>query len=402
MSVQKEQAAPLKPLLVELSMLHLGNGISTLPKTTGNDVVLSNNSTDGAPTSFKVILMESTTRSLVLESFYNEHIAGKCIDGVTYTKTSLGAAGISRVAFSTTLGRTQGQDPLHDRTSPGFKVKGFDSLSTASSFDHIFGLRQFESKFFAVLGLDFLAEHFIRAQWTAGGFLFRLPQLPPAPMSELVVYTDGCFLSNGQTQERPARAGYGIHFPQLSRDWDLSNQLSAFEKHTNQRAELLAVIRALQVISARRVPCQKISIFTDSEYAVRGLKEWIPKWRTNGYRTAQKKPVGNADIFKILDSEACDLTDGGVLVEINHIPREENSVADRLAKAGAQGPPGSPDFSIRRLGDGKHPVMTLGREVFDQAKPLAQYTPDGYYWVQESGTRGQNENDWMKSKFLAV
>lgn len=109
-------------------MLHLGNGISTLPKTTGNDVVLSNNSTDGAPTSFKVILMESTTRSLVLESFYNEHIAGKCIDGVTYTKTSLGAAGISRVAFSTTLGRTQGQDPLHDRTSPGFKVKGFGAV----------------------------------------------------------------------------------------------------------------------------------------------------------------------------------------------------------------------------------------------------------------------------------
>ncbi|KAL8664313.1 MAG: hypothetical protein Q9202_003127 [Teloschistes flavicans] len=391
-------------------MLHLDTEISTLPSMTGNEVSLFSSTSD-TPAKLKVILMESTTNSLILESFYEKHIAGKAIDGRAYPKTSLEAAGISRVAFSTTFGQVQGQTPLHDRTSPGFKVsglcmvpicyQGYKFTHTCLIVDHIFGLRQFESKFSMVLGSDFLKGSFIRAQWTTGGFLFQLPSFP-APMDELTVYTDGCCLSNGQSQQKPARGGYGIHFPQLSRDWDLSNQLSVFEKHTNQRAELLAVIRALQVISIRAVLCKKISVFTDSEYAVKGLKEWIPHWRTNGYRTAKKKPVGNADLFKLLDGEASDLINKGVPVLLNHIPREENTAADRLAKAGAQGPPGSADFFLKDSNDGDHPKISLGRELFDKAKPLTQWTPDGYYWVQETGIRGENGSQWMKSKFFAI
>ncbi|KAL9579703.1 MAG: hypothetical protein Q9203_006586 [Teloschistes exilis] len=326
-----------------------------------------------------------------------------------YPKKSLSAAGISRVAFSTMIGQIKGQDSLNDDCSPGFKVKGLCMVPicyrgykfTHSCFivDHIFGLEQFESQISMVLGFDFLTEHFVRAQWTDGGFMFQLPRLP-APVNDLIVYTDGCCLSNGQTQERPALGGYGIHFPQLSRDWDLSSPLSTLEKHTNQRAELLAVIRALQLIQTRGIPCRRISVFTNSSYAVKGLTEWIPHWRTNGYRTAQKKPVGNADLFKILDCKASDFINNGVSVVMNHIPREENTVADGLAKAGAQGPPGSPAFSIQLLGDGKHPKMSLGRIFFDKQKPLVQWTKDGCYWVQETAVHDENGSEWTEDFLL--
>lgn len=187
MGVQKEEAAALKTHIIRLSMLHLENELSTLPSMTGNDVSLSS-STSEAPTTFKVILQDSTSKSLILESFYEKHIAGKCIDGCLYPKKPLSAAGVSCVAFSTMIGQIKGQDPLNDDFSPGFKVKGLCMVPicyrgykfTHSCFivDHIFGLEQFESQISMVLGFDCLTEHCVRAQWTDGGFMFQLPRLP--------------------------------------------------------------------------------------------------------------------------------------------------------------------------------------------------------------------------------
>ncbi|KAI4232385.1 MAG: hypothetical protein LQ352_008339 [Teloschistes flavicans] len=338
MNVQKEKAAPLKPLVVALSILHLDTDMSALPTDTGIDVSLSN-STSEAPTNFKVILQGSTGNSLILESFYEKYIAGKVIDGRAYPKASLEAVGISHVTFSTAFGT------LKADTSTSFKVKGlcmvpicyqgYKFIQQCLIMEHIFGLQQFESKFPIVLGKDFLIEYNIRGTWTSGGYMFQLPELP-APIGDLIVYTDGCCLSNGQSLQRPARGGYGVHFPQLSRDWDLSSPLPTSEKHTNQRAELLAVIRALQLIRTRGISCRRILVSTDSEYVVKGLTEWIPNWRTNGYRTAQKKPVGNGDLFKILDDESSRSITSGVPVLLQHIPREASAVADGLAKAGAQ------------------------------------------------------------------
>lgn len=288
----------------------------------------------------------------------------------------------------------QGKDPLRDRTALRWNVSGISKVPiqyqeyfftpTCLVVDHIFCRHEYESQFVAVLGKDFLQEDFLRAQWTEGGYTLDLPIRPSQDLEELVVFTNGCCLSNGQTKENPACAGYGIHFPQHGNDWDISNILPETEKSTNQCAELIAVIRALELIRARGVPCQRIQICTDSMYAVQGLNNWIPVWRENGYRTAQKKPVANADLFKDLDQIVADFMDKGFAIRLEHVPREMNQVADRLAKAGAQGPPGTHQFVMKEKAESKGPVGIIGRGLQDDINPLVQWTPNGSYWVKGS------------------
>ena len=396
MSALQTSGKPLQPYVINLSMLHLDSDISNLPSMAGVGFCLSN-AESAAAVAFKAILQDSTSDSLILESFYNSHIAGQTIDGSTYCKSSLTELGISRTAFLTVIGKIKDENPLHDRYAPAFNVKGVGKVPicyrgyrfTISCFilDHIYGLRSFESRFPLVIGGSSLDECFLRAQWTEAGYAVDLPLLP-APVEDLIIYTDGSCLRNGESEQKTARAGYGIHFPQLSRDWDIANQLSITESHTNQRAELLAVIRALQLVRARNLSREQVSIFTDSMYAVQGLNEWIPKWRTNNYRTAQKKRVSNADLFQLLDHEVNESIAQGVPVVLNHVPRKENPIADTLAKAGAQGSSSQSQlYNLLARMDGK---MSVGSHLLNKARPLVQWSPDGAYWVRsESFSRDE-------------
>ena len=386
MSALQTSEKPLQPYVIDLSMLHAGPPFSGLPGMNGNDMCLAN--AKSTAVEFKAIMQDSTSDSLLLESFYSAHIAGKIVGGVTCPKIPLNDVGISRVAFSTMFGKMHGQNPLRDQNAPNFKVKGmtrvpfiiqgYRFMLTCFILDHIFELRNFESSFPLVVGGKSLREYFLRGQWAEAGYALDLPPRPTS-IDELIIYTDGCCLSNGQSEQNPARAGYGIHFPQLSRDWDFANPVSKTEKHTNQRAELLAVIRAMQLVQARSIRCKRISIFTDSMYAVQGLNEWIPKWRTNKYRTAQKKPVSNADLFKLLDQEVNKSKDQGIPVELSHVPREGNTAADTLARAGAVG---SSNQSLVQSMTGGGGV--LGRPLFEKVRPLVQWSPDGEYWARSA------------------
>ena len=402
MSALQPSAKPLQPHVIHLSMLHAASDISTLPSMAGVDISLSN-AESAAAGALKAIVQDSTSDSLILESFYNSHIAGRSIDVTIYPKSSLADLGISRIAFSTVVGKIKDEDSLHDRYAPTFNVKGVSKVPVCYRgyrfelncfiLDHIYGLRDFESSFPLVIGRKSLQECFLRAQWTKAGYTLDLPQMP-TPVGKLVIYTDGSCLQNGQSEQKTARAGYGIHFPQLSRDWDIANQLSTTEKHTNQRAELLAVIRALQLVRARSLGRKRVSIFTDSMYAVQGLNEWIPKWRTNNYRTAQKKPIGNADLFRLLDQEVNESRAQDIPVGLYHVPREENTVADTLAKAGAQG--SSSQSMLNGLIEATKGKLSIGRSAFDIAKPLVQWSPDGAYWVRsEEFPRDENSGSYL-------
>jgi ribonuclease HI len=68
---------------------------------------------------------------------------------------------------------------------------------------------------------------------------------------------------------------------------------------TNNRMELMAAIGALEALKR---PC-RVLLTTDSRYVMQGIEEWVPKWRANGWRTADKKPVKNQDLWQRL-SEA--------------------------------------------------------------------------------------------------
>ena len=88
--------------------------------------------------------------------------------------------------------------------------------------------------------------------------------------------------------------------------WGVLLQAGASEKElwggeantTNNRMELTAVIRALEALKRTT----KIHVHTDSQYVQKGISEWIHNWKRNGWRTADKKPVKNADLWQVLDA----------------------------------------------------------------------------------------------------
>jgi len=105
------------------------------------------------------------------------------------------------------------------------------------------------------------------------------------------IYTDGSCLGNPGPGGWAATLEYGEHLRELS---------GAEAQTTNNRMELTAVIRALEALK-RGVSAR---VHTDSEYVVRGINEWLPNWKARGWRTADRKPVKNQDLWEQLDAAA--------------------------------------------------------------------------------------------------
>lgn len=98
---------------------------------------------------------------------------------------------------------------------------------------------------------------------------------------------------------------------------------------TNNRMELTAVIRALEVLKR---PCQ-VKIYTDSVYVQKGMTEWITGWKARNWRTADKKPVKNEDLWKLLDVQAKQHKIEWIWVK-GHAGNIGNEKADALANEG--------------------------------------------------------------------
>ena len=98
---------------------------------------------------------------------------------------------------------------------------------------------------------------------------------------------------------------------------------------TNNRMELTAVIRALEVLKR---PCH-VKIYTDSVYVQKGMTEWITGWKARGWRTADKKPVKNDDLWKLLDTKSSQHEIKWIWVK-GHAGNVGNEKADALANAG--------------------------------------------------------------------
>jgi len=109
-------------------------------------------------------------------------------------------------------------------------------------------------------------------------------------MSERVtIFTDGACSGN------PGPGGWGA----ILTFGDHEKELNGGEEHTtNNRMELLAAISALDALKR---PCS-VDLHTDSEYLKNGITGWIKNWKKNGWRTADKKPVKNIDLWQRLDA----------------------------------------------------------------------------------------------------
>ena len=133
------------------------------------------------------------------------------------------------------------------------------------------------------------------------------------------IYTDGACKGN------PGDGGWGA----LITDGLENKEIYGGEKKTtNNRMELMAVIMALESIEKE----QKITIFTDSTYVQKGISEWIINWKRNGWKSSNKQPVKNQDLWMRLDgSNSSLITWEWVKGHSGHI---ENDRADYLANLG--------------------------------------------------------------------
>jgi len=139
------------------------------------------------------------------------------------------------------------------------------------------------------------------------------------------IYADGACKGN------PGPGGWGV----LLRTGRAEKELYGGEAATtNNRMELTAVIRALE--SLKR-PC-KVRLYTDSQYVQKGISSWIHDWKRRAWRTADKKPVKNIDLWQRLDALAHEHEIEWHWVR-GHAGHPENERADALANraVGGQG-----------------------------------------------------------------
>jgi len=117
---------------------------------------------------------------------------------------------------------------------------------------------------------------------------------------------------------------YGKHRKEISEGFTLT---------TNNRMELLATIEALKLLTK---PCQ-VELTTDSQYVKNGINQWIHNWRRNGWRTKDKKPVKNADLWQALDEVIKQHEVNWHWVK-GHSGHPENERCDDLARNAAESP----------------------------------------------------------------
>lgn len=141
-------------------------------------------------------------------------------------------------------------------------------------------------------------------------------------MSAVEIYTDGACRGN------PGPGGWGVVMFASGRQKELRGGVA---DTTNNRMELTA---AIQGLAALKRPCS-VTVYTDSEYLRRGITEWLESWQNSGWRTAGKKPVKNADLWKDLGTLAAKHKVEWRWVKA-HSGNPGNERADQLANLGAE------------------------------------------------------------------
>jgi len=134
------------------------------------------------------------------------------------------------------------------------------------------------------------------------------------------IYTDGACKGN------PGPGGWGA----LLRMNEHEKELYGGESDTtNNRMELMAAIMAIESLTR---PC-KVALTTDSQYVKNGINQWMDNWKKRGWKTADKKPVKNQDLWKRLDAALQDHEVEWHWVR-GHTGHPENERADELANKG--------------------------------------------------------------------
>ncbi len=137
------------------------------------------------------------------------------------------------------------------------------------------------------------------------------------------IYTDGACSGN------PGPGGWGA----LLINEETRSEIKGGESTTtNNRMELTAAIKALSVAPEGA----QVSLYTDSQYVKNGVTQWMKRWKQNGWRTANNKPVKNQDLWEDLDAVSTARNIDWHWVK-GHAGHPENERADALAREGMNG-----------------------------------------------------------------
>ncbi len=139
-------------------------------------------------------------------------------------------------------------------------------------------------------------------------------------MKRVEAFTDGACRGN------PGPGGWGALLRYQGRERSL---YGGHPRTTNNCMELTAAMEALRAL---RQPCQVI-LTTDSKYVLKGITEWIERWKSNGWKTTSRKPVKNAELWQALDRE-CERHQVDWRWVKGHSGNRENEMADQLANRG--------------------------------------------------------------------
>jgi ribonuclease HI len=146
-----------------------------------------------------------------------------------------------------------------------------------------------------------------------------IPESLPRARPGVDIFTDGACSGN------PGPGGWGA----ILRYGDTEKELSGGETPTtNNRMELMAAIAGLEALKR---PC-RVRLYSDSQYLRDGITRWLPAWKARGWRTADKKPVKNVDLWQRLEAAATPHEVEWHWVR-GHAGHPENERADALARA---------------------------------------------------------------------
>jgi ribonuclease HI len=127
------------------------------------------------------------------------------------------------------------------------------------------------------------------------------------------IFTDGSFVKKGNI----CKASYGYYMTINDKEYEDYRLLDG--EKTNNKAEINGIILALEILNEFIQLDDKVKIYSDSEYTIKSLTEWIINWKKNGWKTANNKPVKNIELIKKMDELYNKLKSKCNNIEIKHI-----------------------------------------------------------------------------------
>ena len=165
------------------------------------------------------------------------------------------------------------------------------------------------------------------------------------------VFTDGAWSGNGR---KDAKAGYAVWFPEHP-EWSTAARVPDSEPQTNQRAELSGIYHAVSILTSKGAFNEDLVIYTDSDYSIKCLTEWMPGWVARNWKTTMGKDVLHRDLIEGF---------AGYLSKFKHRVHhvrahtggsddlsKQNDVVDRMARESVEGkmielPPARPEDEL--------------------------------------------------------